>query len=56
MNISVLVFNTSRVGFCIEIFNFGLDRKIPKIPESQGSGSGFENPENPEIPGIGIGI
>ena len=27
------------------IFYFGLDRKIPKIPKSPGSGSGFENPE-----------
>ena len=27
----------------IEIFNFGLDRKIPKIPTSRGSESGFEN-------------
>ena len=48
----------------IEIFNFGLDRKIHKIPQSRGSGSGFENPEksqmknpeNPEILEIGIGI
>ena len=34
-------------------FLFGLNRKNPK---SRGSGSGFENPENPEISGIGIGI
>ena len=32
-------------GFGIGIFYFGLDRKIPKIPKSRGSGSGFENPE-----------
>ena len=31
----------SRIG----IFTFGLDRKIHKIPQSLGSGSGFENPE-----------
>ena len=41
----------------IGIFYFGLDRKIPKIPKSLGSGSGFENPEkfqvkNPENPEI----
>ena len=27
------------------ILYFGLDQKIPKIPKSRGSGSGFENPE-----------
>ena len=32
-------------GFGIGIFYFGLDRKIPKIPKSRESGSGFENPE-----------
>ena len=32
-------------GFGIGIFYFELDRKIPKIPKSRGSGSGFENPE-----------
>ena len=32
-------------GFGIGIFYFGLDQKIPKIPKSRGSGSGFENPE-----------
>ena len=32
-------------GFGIGIFYFGLDRKIPKIPKSLRSGSGFENPE-----------
>ena len=32
-------------GFGIGIFYFGLDRKIPEIPKSRGSGSGFENPE-----------
>ena len=44
-------------GFGIGIFYFGLDRKIPKITKSLGSGSGFENPEkfqvkNPENPEI----
>ena len=48
-------------GFRIGIFNFGLDRKIPKIPKSRGSRSGFENPEkfrvkNHEISRIGIEI
>ena len=43
-------------GFGIGIFNFGLDRKIQKIPKSRGSGSGFENPENLKIPRIGTGI
>ena len=32
-------------GFGIGILYFGLDRKIPEIPKSRGSGSGFENPE-----------
>ena len=48
-------------GFGIGIFCLRLDRKIPK---PRGSESGFEihekipskNLENPEIPGIGIGI
>ena len=31
--------------FGIRIFNFGLDQKIPKIPKSRRSESGFENPE-----------
>ena len=34
-----------RVGFGIGILNFGLNRKIPKIPKFRGSGSVFENPE-----------
>ena len=50
--------------FGIGIFNFKLDRKIPKISKFWGSRSGFENParfrvrnpENPKILGIGIGI
>ena len=62
MKISVLVFNTSRVGFWIGIVNFALDRKFPEIPKSRRSASGYENPEKyeksktPKIPGFGIGI
>ena len=65
-NQEILIFHTLivcvRVCFGIGIFCFGLDRKIPKIPKSRGSGfenpekSQVKNPENPEIPGIGIGI
>ena len=46
-NQEILIFHTMivcvRVGFGIGIFCFGLDRKIPKIPKSRGSG--FENLE-----------
>ena len=43
--ISFSLIPLSRVGFGIEIFYFGQDRKIPKIPKSRRSGSGSENPE-----------
>ena len=58
MKISVLVFNTSRVGFWIGIVNFALDRKFPEIPKSRRSASGYENPEkyekiqNSQNPGV----
>ena len=45
-------FRDPKSNFGIEIFNFGLDRKISKVPESRGSGPGFEKlekiPKNPE--------
>ena len=42
-------------GFGIGIFYFWLDRKIPKILKSRGSGSGLENLES-KIPILGLTV